>query len=286
MVNQYFSLAHQLTQECLFRCQICNRRYEKGEMYLSQSERKVIIDKLQPLGLKRFTITGGEPMMKWDDVQDILNYANHKKVHTCLSTSGYLIDNDKLAQMDLFLDQLLISVPTLDIKKWSQFFNNEVQAKRLFETVVYLLKNINKTNIILEVCTVITRKNVNCIIELGNQLLDYNSNIIWKIEYYYPMGLNANLRNLFEIPTSELLSVQKNIKTEFEGKFKHLYIRLPRRHVAPDIFITPQGEMVTTMNNTYSKSFGNIIFSDISSFNFMMNRPWGDYEKYCRNWSW
>ncbi|MBS1624711.1 MAG: radical SAM protein [Bacteroidetes bacterium] len=280
-----FTVAFQILQDCIYKCEICNRRYEKGERNLTVAQRQLMIDNLVKSGLGRLTVTGGEPMMIAEETFGLLEYVHSKKIHTCLSSTGHNMSLEILDRLDGFLDHLLISIPVLDSKKWQHFFNNRQYSLDLYNSVIGILKNINRTGIILEVCTVITNENKNQIIELGYELSALNSDIIWKVEYYYPMGIYQANKKKFEMELIELNTIRDEVKMEFANKFKALYITEPIRHFAPNIFITPQGQMVKTSNFEYSESLGSVL-SDISYIDFKMNRPWGEYLKYCRDWNW
>ncbi|MHB1324891.1 MAG: radical SAM protein [Thermoleophilia bacterium] len=278
-----FSIVYQITQACPFKCAICNRRFEEGEKPIRSADRELMINVLKEHGLKRLTVTGGEPMMLGDELFEFLRYVHNKQIHVCLSTTGYLLNKEKILNLNEYLDHLLISIRSFNIHDWIEDFGKSDRSIILLETVKNLLHWVKSTDIVLEVSTVIHKKNVDNIVELGWQILKINPNIIWRIEDYYPMGKEYNLRHIYEFDNDESIHVRKVIAKNFKGKFRNIYFSNCNRSSAPDIFITPSGNMITTSNNRYSKSICNVIKAEkMPEFN--MRRHWTDYEVYCREW--
>ena len=284
MNKKEFSIVYQILQDCLFSCNICNRRYVKSESSLSFGQRKQMVDILSSNGAKRITITGGEPMLIKDEVTELLKYIHDNKIHTCLSSTGFSFTRQYLQLLNGFLDHLLISVPTLDTKEWQHFFGAKDKSMMLYNNVIEILNNCQDTGIILEVCTVAQRNNINKIEELGNMLSAINRDIIWRIEYYYPMGINAHLKTLFEVSQKEIEDLHSIIKNKFRNVFKDIYLSMPTRNNARDLLITPNGDLVNTSNNVYSSRLQNV-FDPNLELNFKMRRNWRDYKKYLRDWS-
>ena len=284
MKNSFFySIPFQILQECPFKCGVCNRRYELGERRLNSEQRKKMVDILVKTGLKRMTVTGGEPMVLGEELFDFLKYLRFKNIHSCLSTTGHQITYDRLIEMNNYLDQLLISIPTFNKSEWVDYFGTK-NSSLIYRNAINILKWIQNTEIILEINTVLTVQNYDEIIEFGNILSSINKNIIWRIEYYYPMGINQHLKPLYYLEKEQIENKYREIETEFSHVFDGLYLSPLNRDTSPDFFITPSGDLVKTSNNEYGTTQHNILEDNIS-FEFKMRRPWKDYEKYCRNWS-
>jgi MoaA/NifB/PqqE/SkfB family radical SAM enzyme len=283
MYSKYFSIVFQIIQECIFNCGFCNRRFIKGEKRLTEEQRIKAIDILKPLGLKRLTITGGEPMLIKTEVTNLLKYLHAQKIHTCLSTTGYMFSEKYLEELNNVLDHLLISFPTYEVNEWESVFGNKKFSKELYINVFNILEWCKTQDIILEVSTVIQKNNYHEIRDIGHMLAKRNSNIIWRIEYYYPMGIQYHLKDNYEITRDEIFKMHEVITTEFKGVFKSLYLSQPTRDHAPDLFITPAGDLVNTSNNSYSKSTANVLSQNLA-IDFKMRRSWDNYKIYCRNW--
>lgn len=116
----------QLTLELTFRCnlncimcpQAIDRQKEdsiliknvKTRPELSIDECKMLVDEVAALGVRKFTITGGEPLLRLDTL-DILGHAKNKGLNCTLLSNGVLI-NEGIAKkiVDLKIDQVAFSL--------------------------------------------------------------------------------------------------------------------------------------------------------------------------------
>lgn len=91
-----FSIMHELTYQCNFRCPHCylgeQRDIKKKE--LNTGEVKKVLDELADIGVYSIGFTGGEPLVR-KDIFEILDYANKKGFRFGLLTNGYLIDEQR-----------------------------------------------------------------------------------------------------------------------------------------------------------------------------------------------
>ena len=84
----------QITNSCNLDCKFCGKtfcpsclRYEDGSETLSLDEWKKVIDDLVFYGLKAVVLTGGEPTLS-EDMPEIVNYLNSKKIAVSIHTNG------------------------------------------------------------------------------------------------------------------------------------------------------------------------------------------------------
>jgi MoaA/NifB/PqqE/SkfB family radical SAM enzyme len=286
MDGKYFSLAYQILHECPFKCAICYRLDEKGKKRLTQEERFRMINILRSVGLRRLTITGGEPLILGKELFQFLKYVHHQKIHVCLSTTGFNLSKSKLNEMDNYLDQLLIPVRSLNPIDLIKDFGETPHTLKLSETIVNLLEWIKTSQIILEVSTVLNKENLKQIVDLGWQLVSLNPNIVWRIEEYYAKGIEVRNRFRFEISKKEFDLVKENVSKIFSGLIKHItFSSKETRLTAPDYLITQNGDLVTTSNHTHSKPFTNVLYGRLPQ-EFKMRKLWSDYKIGCRDWGW
>lgn len=281
-----FSIVFQLLQECPFECGICHRRFSPREQRLNIDERKQLVSNLMKLGLKRLTVTGGEPTVLGHELYDFLKYVHTNKIHLSLSTSGHKLDISQIEDINNYVDHLLIPIRALNIKDFTFEYGNTPYTQELLETVVNLLQWIKSTGILLEVSTVVHKQNINKIMDLGWELLNLNANIIWRIEEYYTMGIRGHLKNQFELTEGEFDRLFELIDSTFGKLFKMIRAnRANSRIIAPDYLITPSGDLVNTSDNRYSAPKWNVLTSNLPD-NIKTRRPWSDYKSVCRDWGW
>jgi putative heme d1 biosynthesis radical SAM protein NirJ1 len=88
-------VAWNCTKTCNLKCKHCyasadNKKHE-GELSLEES--KKFIDDLKEFNVPALLFSGGEPLMR-EDILDILEHANQRKIRSTISTNGTLLDKD------------------------------------------------------------------------------------------------------------------------------------------------------------------------------------------------
>lgn len=281
-----FSLVYQITQECPYECPICLRRYMQGERPMKSEDRRKMIDLLKAHGLKRLTITGGEPTILGDGLFSFLEYIHSKGIHTCLSSTGHRLGEENIQNMDRYLDQFLISVRSLNLKAWIEDFGDTKYTADLFDNVVGILQWIQTTGIILEVNTVIHKENLQAVVDLGWQLVKINPNIVWRLDEYYPTGIEAHNRSRFEISKRDFEDIRSVIENTFGNSIRRIRFGDKESRVqSPEYFVTHTGELVTTSNFVHMPTGYNLITGPLPS-QFENLRPWSVHRLVCRDWGW
>lgn len=93
------------TYGCNFRCPYCEASAARpAANELTTAEVKALLDDLREMGVKRFLISGGEPLTR-RDVIEIMRYADGKGLELGLVTNGYLVEEmwDNLRPFKYFL---------------------------------------------------------------------------------------------------------------------------------------------------------------------------------------
>ena len=160
-MTSYFSIVYQITQECPFNCDICLRRYEPNEKPLTPAMRRKMVDILKDAKIGRLNVTGGEPTILGNELYEFLMYVHKKQIHTCLTTTGFRLSQEKLEHMDRYLDQIMIPFHSGNQTDWQKMYSNKQFAAGLFDTALNILDWAKSTSIIVEVNTVAHQKNMN-----------------------------------------------------------------------------------------------------------------------------
>ncbi len=93
------------TYSCNLRCPYCEASAGKpAEDELITEEVKGLIDDLSRMGVKRFLISGGEPLIR-SDLIEIMKYASHRHLKLGLVTNGFFVEDrwNELRQFNYFL---------------------------------------------------------------------------------------------------------------------------------------------------------------------------------------
>jgi MoaA/NifB/PqqE/SkfB family radical SAM enzyme len=108
----------EITLKCNLRCAHCLSDSEiAAPDELSQLECLKLVDELTALKVFQVNIGGGEPFLH-NDFLDLLNYAHHKGLVTCVSTNGIVIDNDlakRLAKLKMLYLQVSLDGATEEV---------------------------------------------------------------------------------------------------------------------------------------------------------------------------
>ncbi len=88
-----------ITKKCIMKCEHCFEWDEinKKEV-LELNTLKAIVAKYQKLGASIFILTGGEPMTRFDDLIELLKYAEYTS-DFWITTSGYNLTEEKALQL-------------------------------------------------------------------------------------------------------------------------------------------------------------------------------------------
>ncbi|MBU1102266.1 radical SAM protein, partial [Patescibacteria group bacterium] len=92
------SLEIAVEYNCNSKCEQCSCRlaYDPSRPRLTVDEFKNAIDQAIALGAFQFNITGGEPLLQFEDVKEILKYIKSKKGYSHICSNGLIMTEEKL----------------------------------------------------------------------------------------------------------------------------------------------------------------------------------------------
>ena len=236
---QPFSLVYQITQDCCFQCDICLRYYRQNQGKLNERERLEMVDILKKKGLKRLAITGGEPTILKNKLYEFIEAVHRKRIHTSLITTSTEITKKHFAFLGSCLDHIMIPFRSPNSHQWYYDFGQTEHAKSLYQQVVNILSWTKRMSIIVEVNTVVHRKNINLIREIGKKLVNINPNIIWRLDEYYPIGVKQKFIEEYVLSDGEFAKIIHDINNEFLYNFREIIFQLFNKtmmdlHLVPD----------------------------------------------------
>ncbi len=95
-LNHYIPISSEIaiTQRCNFNCTYCDQDRSIPDPSIERI--KKIVDRLGEIGVRRISLTGGEPLLR-SDLEEILDYIKAKKIKCTVVTNGYLVPEKKIS---------------------------------------------------------------------------------------------------------------------------------------------------------------------------------------------
>jgi len=175
----------ELTTGCNLRCVHCWQGEKTHSKMLKLDEIKVIIKRLAELGVISLRITGGEPMIH-PNFWEIMEEATHSGLSIVLRTNGILI-NEVVARR---LQDYPIIFTELSIDGFTPQYHDGFRRKKgSFQKTFLALGLLIKNGINTRVKTVLTRGNIESLLDLGKLLArDYSGIEMWSLVDLVPLG--------------------------------------------------------------------------------------------------
>lgn len=134
----------QLTERCNLHCIHCFLSADKSGIDISLEDIKIIIPKLKELGIKKVTLTGGEPLLHKNIVEICENFINNNfKITIC--TNGILITDDLIFE----LAQLKNVKFNVSIDGFSKNSIEKFRGKKnIYEKLILNIKKLSSNNLL------------------------------------------------------------------------------------------------------------------------------------------
>jgi len=140
MIKQNKSIAIiqlQYNYICNFNCSHCSIKpvFNPMRRELTLEDVASISQQADKLGLARFVITGGEPLI-FNDFKELVKAINPNKFYISCDTNAYFLDEEKcLMAKDIGIDRFQISIDSLVTKEHDNFRNKKGSFMRCIKAV-------------------------------------------------------------------------------------------------------------------------------------------------------
>ena len=197
-----------ITTKCNQNCKYCHRFL--GINDLTYEENKKILNNLIKDGVNNITWTGGEALL-YPNLKELLKISQENGIKNKLITNGMVLaQNENMREILGYLDSLTLSLDTINDDT-----NEELgRGRNHFEEVKTILDYVKGKSLKVNINTVVSKKNINEMEQLGEFLNNYNISK-WKFFKFMPLRETAEKnKDEFEITDAEFEQT-KNVFRNF-----------------------------------------------------------------------
>ena len=258
------SMILSVTSKCNRKCKGCYNHFREDD--LKTKDWLNFIDYLKEQGIKKITISGGDPLCR-NDIFEILNYCLKKEFIVNLDTVGnILLENDNKLQQkynNTFSWDILKKINCIGIpldgasSNVANKFRNE--QENFYENQIKLIKKLLKQDCSISINTVMHKKNIKDIKNIYNVLKNMKIKK-WQIFQFMGIGKIASKnKENFSIDENNFLTKQKQIMDYAKDCNFLINFKSSNRRLGNYIIIDSLGEAYLVENEeNYHKIIGNI----------------------------
>jgi len=229
-----------ITTKCNQNCKYCHRFLGINDLCYEENEQ--ILNNLIRDGITDITWTGGEALL-YPNLKGLLKIAKEHGIRNKLITNGVVLSqNNEMKEICNYLDSLTLSIDSTD---------NDINAElgrgaNHFNNIKSILEYVKERDLTLNINTVVSKKNINSINDLGIFLNDYNVDS-WRVFKFMPLRETAEKnREQFEI-TDEQFEASKNVFKTF-GNIGNVEYRKEEDMENKYVLLVANGDIIKTEN--------------------------------------
>lgn len=246
-----------ITTRCNQNCRYCHRFL--GIKDLSYEENEQILNNLIRDGIEAITWTGGEALL-YPNLINLVKKAKENGIKNKLITNGWLLaESEQIREICEYLDSLTLSLDSTDNK-----INMGLgRGKNHYSNIKKVLEYVKDKDVKLNINTVVSKKNIAGLEDLGNFLNKYKLNS-WRVFQFVPLRETAEInREQFEISNDEFES-KKVIFQKFENIGRIDY-RQEKDMEDKYVLLVANGDIIKTVNGKDIKK-GNALYQNLMQF--------------------
>ncbi len=259
------------TNKCNYKCKMCPQWLE-GESenvvdYIETERIKELIDEMRKLKISEFGLSGGEPLLFMNELLELLEYANERKIYTHFVSNGKLLTKEVFERYNkMGGGHISLSIDAANIK------HDELRgSKGAFSEIERVLSIYDKNkypNIVLKINNVISNENLDEVVEVVELAIEkqaiifvqpydtysYGFRDVKEKERRFPLWVSENNFGKLEKVVERLIKIKKkhpeillNDKAHlkaFLGYFKDSKFHTKCYAALDQVTINPQGEVI------------------------------------------
>ena len=246
-----------ITTKCNQNCKYCHRFL--GINDLTYEENKKILNNLIKDGVNNITWTGGEALL-YPNLKELLKISQENGIKNKLITNGMVLaQNENMREILDYLDSLTLSLDTINDDT-----NEELgRGRNHFEEVKTILDYVKGKSLKVNINTVVSKKNINEMEQLGAFLNNYNISK-WKFFKFMPLRETAEKnKDEFAITDAEFEQT-RNVFRHF-GNIRETDFRQEKDMEDKYTLLIANGDIIKTEHGVDVKK-GNALYQNPVEF--------------------
>ncbi|MBL7078271.1 radical SAM protein [Candidatus Shapirobacteria bacterium] len=155
--------------------------------------KKKIVDQIISTGIKKVTVSGGEPLCD-KDFMDILTYMHKAGLEIVLHTNGLKITQRSLKKIAAFISRISLTMDSVDEDILFQMRKN----RDITQHTIFLVKQFHKLGVPVSIKTLVTKVNHREIVNIGKVLSGLPIQY-WSLFEFVPIGRGKTNKDKFYI---------------------------------------------------------------------------------------
>lgn len=215
-----------------------------------------IINQIAQSGIKKVTISGGEPFCN-DNLLEVLEYLHEQKVEIILHSNGLKIDKFLAQKVSPFISRISLTMDAIDM-------NTQILMRKnnnITDHTIFLINIFHDLNIPVNIKTLVTKINKNEIVKIGN-VLEKLPIKYWTLLQFIPLNRGEINQSNFLFKDNEFDEVCSGVRKAFSS----VDIRIRKFNDSDNnyCFIAANGD-VYTYKNGEDVLMGNVINENLDS---------------------
>jgi len=216
-------LLAELTYTCPLQCPYCSNPidFAKHKDELDTADWLRVFSEAREMGAVQLGLSGGEPLVR-QDLPVLIGHARKLGYYVNLITSGYNLDEDKIAELkDAGLDHIQVSIQAPE-----KTLNNYLAGTESFEHKKEVARLVKKHGYPMVLCVVIHRQNIHLMREILDMAVELEADYLELANTQYYGWAHLNRDQL--LPTREQFreaeAIAQDYKEKLKGKMKIYYV--------------------------------------------------------------
>lgn len=242
-----------LGNSCNLNCDFCFWGTRMPDVSLDIKNK--IINQIIQSGIKRVTISGGEPFCV-NDLFEVLEYLHREKIEIVIHSNGLKIDEFLAQKIAPLISRISLTMDAIDVDTQILMRKNN----NITDHTISLIQIFHCLNVPVSIKTLITKINKNEIVKIG-EVLEKLPIKYWSLLEFISVNRGEINKNDFLLENDEFDEISFKIKKMFPS----IDIRTRSFNNSEDkyCFIAPNGDVYTYFENKGDVLIGNVINEDL-----------------------